>query len=300
MQRFLAQIADRVSAPEIFGSGEALPVLLDEIIDRARAAWPTVHLASEHFIDYLAARVSLEESAEVALGRLCTSDLYLACACSRGDVHAVAAFETQCLAVIDGALRPLRCGADLIAEVKQRLCETMLVADTKPPRIALYAGRGRLRDWIRVAAVRECLSEVRRARRSQTVEDGQLDRFAPEMANPELEYMKTLYRREFQHALRSAIHALVPRDRNLLRQHFAQGLNIDELGERNGVHRATAARWLERAKRALLVNTRRALSMRLRIQPGELDSILGLIRSRVDISLRTVFGRRGRAPISQH
>lgn len=58
------------------------------------------------------------------------------------------------------------------------------------------------------------------------------------------------------------------------------------LGARYGVHRGTAARWLERCNRTLLDRTRRALVTRLRVARTEVDSILRLVRSRLEVRIR--------------
>jgi hypothetical protein len=53
------------------------------------------------------------------------------------------------------------------------------------------------------------------------------------------------------------------------------------------VHRATVARWLARGRDRLMRETRAALLSRLRLPGDEIDSILRLIGSRVDISIAT-------------
>lgn len=52
-----------------------------------------------------------------------------------------------------------------------------------------------------------------------------------------------------------------------------------------GVHRATAARWLADARAALGDAIRGELAGRLRIAASEVDSIVRLVQSRVDMSL---------------
>src|SRR5687768_11928782 len=81
-----------------------------EMVRVARLAWPGVDLETRVFLDYLGTH-----------GGPCTTDLYLACACSRGDAAALAAFEAQVLSVIDPVLARLGFAADTASEVKQRL-----------------------------------------------------------------------------------------------------------------------------------------------------------------------------------
>ena len=55
-----------------------------ELHQLGRAAWPTVELAPEAFAAYLAEREPTPARA---------ADLYIACACARGDEEAIGRFE---------------------------------------------------------------------------------------------------------------------------------------------------------------------------------------------------------------
>jgi RNA polymerase sigma-70 factor (ECF subfamily) len=103
--------------------------------------------------------------------------------------------------------------------------------------------------------------------------------------DPELGFLKRHYRADFKAALEAAICALEPGQRALLREHFLEGLSIDELGRRHNVHRSTAARWVVRGREALLEGMRAQLMRRLSVSAPELDSLMGLMRSQLDVSL---------------
>jgi RNA polymerase sigma-70 factor (ECF subfamily) len=269
----------------------SLETQLEQVVTAASAAWPGVNLPVEEFLPYLAQR--LREGATPAdVLNLHAADLYLACACARGDATAIAAFEARCLTVVDQALAPLHVDSDALAEIKQEIRRTLLVADGHAPKITDFAGRGDLRGWLRVMAVRDALSRLRRARRELAADEDLLERTWLPHTNPELELLKSRYRDEFKRAVGEAMSALTPRERTLLRQQFIDGLTIDQLGATYRVHRATAARWLERARQKLQVTTRAALMKRLTVQPLELDSVMRLIQSRLDMSVRAFFRRR--------
>lgn len=232
---------------------------------------------------------------DVALREMQTNELYLACACAQGDEPAIAWFESRCLSVIDEAL-PSMAGMDphTIDDVKQRLRHRLLVFDDRPPRILDYSGRGSLRGWLRTLAVREALSLTRRSRRESPSSTEQLEAALTPAANPEHEYFKRFYQGEFTTALTEAMLNLRPKERTLLRQSLVDGLSLDDIGRLYHVHRATAARWLARARQALSRQTRVILSGRLRVEPVELHNILHLIRSGLHVSLRLLFPRTGR------
>jgi RNA polymerase sigma-70 factor (ECF subfamily) len=87
-------------------------------------------------------------------------------------------------------------------------------------------------------------------------------------------------------AFRDAIAALRKEERTLLRYHYLDGLGIDPLSLVLGVHRVTAARRLNKARSSVVQGTRALLTERLRVGSRDLESILRLIESQLDISVR--------------
>lgn len=117
----------------------------------------------------------------------------------------------------------------------------------RPPGLPGYEGRAPLSAWIRVAGMRHAL----RARRDAGAhtEASEEDTLASAAASdsPEATLLRSRFNQEFARCFRAALRALEPRERTLLRQHYIDGLTIDELGRLYGAHRATAARWVARA-----------------------------------------------------
>src|SRR5262249_4148461 len=103
--------------------------------------------------------------------------------------------------------------------------------------------------------------------------------------NPELEYIKAEHRGEFTSAFREALASLSPRDRNLLRLHFVEGMPPEHIGALYRVHRTTVMRWLQAAQVAVLAETKRMLMERLHLSPSECDSLLQILRSRLQVTL---------------
>jgi RNA polymerase sigma-70 factor (ECF subfamily) len=271
---------------------DLIDVRLDEIIRSARLTWPTVDLAPRQFVAHLARHLPAGVPIETALGQMHTDDLYLACACALGDRNAILAFERHCLAGVENAVSRYRTSSDVVTEVKQRVRERVLVGGSGSPRIERFSGRGDLRSWVRVLAVREAIGLVHRSRRETQADDDMLLHAFVTPADAELEHVKARYVEEFNQAFSAALRALSAHDQTLLRQHVIDGLTIDQLGVLYHVHRATAARNLQRARQALLAATRVRLASRLKVRPSELDSILRLIRSRLDVTLRWLVRRR--------
>ncbi len=261
--------------------------VLGDLWETGQAAWPDITLDADLFMEYLAQRISGDADAEKILLGLKAGDLYLACAITQGDAVALAAFETHFFPAIEAALRRRAPSGALVEDVKQVLCQKLLVGDgTRPPKISLYAGRGDLRSWISVTAVREAIDLMRKGKKEQPLEDNILMDLAAPGEDQEIQYLKRLYRGEFKSAFTEALAELPLRERNVLRHHLLDGLNIDQIGALYNVHRATAARWISRARQTLLESTRRSLMARLKVNKGEFESIMRLIQSHFDVSVQ--------------
>jgi RNA polymerase sigma-70 factor (ECF subfamily) len=268
---------------------DAVASLVAAAIVAGRTAWPAIDVTDGDLAAFLAARLKDGDLAEAILAAP-AADLLLACGCAAGKTTALAAFETV-LAEVDAAGRTARAASDLVDEVKQKLRTTLLVADgDKPPGIVAYRGKGSLRGWIRVTATRELVRLEQKARRAQPLEDAVLDE---PQGDPAIEGLKARYRAELAAAIKEAIGRLNADDRTLLRHHLIDRLSIDELGARYSVHRATAARWLARARAALVAATQTELAVRMRLAADEVSSVIRMVSSRLDASLVGVLGEDG-------
>jgi len=103
--------------------------------------------------------------------------------------------------------------------------------------------------------------------------------------DPELEALRSRYPESLDAALRAALARLDGRARALLRYQLIDGWSVERVGRLYGVHRATAARWLADAGDALGNTIRDELAMRLQMATDDVDSIVRLVQSRVDMSL---------------
>ncbi len=260
----------------------------------ACAAWPGVEVEAADFGLFLASRVPAGEPPDAYVRRLRTSDLYLACACARGDARALAEFERRCLSVVDETLLRMSCvDRDVLDDVKQVLRCRLLLAEGGAPQILEFSGRGDLRRWLRVMAVREALAMTRRKRTKECAEEKSLGVLLA-AGDPQLAYLKHLYQSEFALALADAVASLDEREQTLLRRSFVDGLSVDGLSRLFRIHRATAARRLARARRHLSRRTRVVLTRRLKLQPAELSSMLRFIRSGLEVNLPRVFAAHSR------
>ncbi len=270
----------------------SLVQLSEQRLEQARERWPTVVFDLEAFAAHLASLTPAEADPEAHLGELRLPDLYLAFHASRGEAAAVEAFEQLFRPVADAALARINTPESLRDEVRQVLRERLLVGvGGRPPALASYAGRGALKSWIRISALREVYRHAEQNRRWSQEEDEELARAAAPDGDPELSYLKMHYRQLFKEAFARAMGELAPRQRNILRHYYLDGMSIDQIGALYRFHRATAARELGRIREALLEGTRQAMMEGLRVGPGECDSILRLIESRMEVSICSLLDR---------
>jgi RNA polymerase sigma-70 factor (ECF subfamily) len=258
---------------------------LEATLQAARHAWPGLSVDDRAFAEYVSARLPEGATAEV-VARWHVTDLFLAYACARGDAVALRTFDAQFLTKVPSFVAGLRQSSAFADEVGQALRVKLLVpCPDAPARIEGYSGRGPLDRWVRVSAVNTALHIMGREKDAPDKGHDDAAKVIGHTPSPEIDFMKHRYRPEFEAALREAFAALTPRQRNLLRLHFIDGLSAIAIGAAFGAHRATATRWLSGASEALLDETKRLLRLRLGLTESELVSVMTIVRSGIDMSL---------------
>jgi len=242
-----------------------------------------VRIAHQRFTAHVAQWLRPDEPPEAAL-RLKLDQLWLARAAADGDSDAVAEIEAKYLERAVAALRSFeRAVAD---EAIQRMRELLFVArGDRPPRIAEFSGRGDLAGWIRTTALREAFHLVAPTRE---VRGAELDSYALPASDPGLELMKRTYGASFKQALAAAFGRLPDATRLAIRRYYLDGMGLEEIAALEGVAASTVWRRLDKARRELHAETRRALAEHLRVDDDELDSILNMLDSRLELSRSVV------------
>jgi RNA polymerase sigma-70 factor, ECF subfamily len=266
----------------------ALGLALLAACTAGQARWPTLQLAPETFAAHLARCVDPGTELAPQVAALPASDLYLACACTSGDSRAIAALEGEYARQIGMAVRRIRDHHLLPDDFRQMLRGRLFVgAPGEPAAIARYTGQGPLGAWLRVTALRAALNATRGKRppAQGLPPEEELFAFDDRTGDPELDHLKLTYRDAFRRAFQDTLAALPSREKTLLRQSVVHGLSVRDIAGLHDVHHATAARWLAGARAMLLSGTRDVLRARLDVSARELDSIMDLIESRLDVSV---------------
>jgi RNA polymerase sigma-70 factor (ECF subfamily) len=184
---------------------------------------------------------------------------------------------------VDRYLARMAPSATLVDEVRQLVREKLFVGkDGASPKIVEYSGQGGLAGWVRVIAVRAAIDLTKQ---DAPVAEPASEQDEPMTGDPEVDYVKQRYRQAFNEALRDAVAALPPPQRELLRIHFIEGRTLDELAAEAGVHRATIARRLVAAREAAAGEALRLLRARLDVAEAELASLARVMRSQLEMSL---------------
>jgi RNA polymerase sigma-70 factor (ECF subfamily) len=295
-QLSLAKIfAEKLSKAALQPDWPQLEELLGAVLQQAREAWPMLLLRDRQFIEYLAARMPPDGNPLQWLRTVQSADLYLCCECAAGNPNALAIFEAKLLPQVVQAIASINSEASFVAEVQQQVRRKLLVAEESPPRIAEYAGLGPLLHWLRAVAVRTALNLRRsQGRQDIPVADESLLNLPHSAGDLELDYLKTRYRKDFTHAFGESLSLLSSEERNVLRLHFVEGLTLTQIGAVYQADKSTISRWISKARKSLLEHTREGLSKKFRLDSRELDSLMYLVQSQLDVSISTLL-RRSRA-----
>lgn len=281
------------SAVAGFGPGTETATVdaLRRHVAEARAAWSELSVTACELATELGRR--LGDSATVAALIACRGDdVYLAIAGAAGDPIATRAI----MAVVErevqmGAART-RATPDQAAEVRGELHRILFTSEPhRPAATREFAGRGDLRGYIRVMATRELVRTVQRGRREEPREEEALFALIAPGGDPELSILRDRFHGSVDVAVRAALGKLSERSRALLRYQVVDGWNVDRVGALYGVHRATAARWVAAARDELGGLIRAELAALLAIHVDEVDSIVRLVQSRLDVSLERLIGQ---------
>ena len=244
-----------------------------DLVDEAMAAWPTLKLDRDSLraaIDALPSK-NAERAAELALGM----------ACAQGDPTALMILERTYLSALPRAIGHMKLDADTVDEVVQEVRRKLLVGD--PPKIGEYAGKGSLRGLLKVTATRTAISLLRKTGRVGPGDEPIVD--ASQSHDLEASFLKREYRGVFCDAFEAAIRGLDRHERNLLRLHFLGKVTLEQLAKMYGVHRATIVRRIAAVRESLEKETRGKMRDALKLDARELDSVMELIRSRLDVSV---------------
>jgi RNA polymerase sigma-70 factor (ECF subfamily) len=262
-------------------------------VNTARLAHEEVTLPVEQFMAYLAHKWPTGEDPERLSALLNLPDLYLVAACIYGCSAALARFDALLRSHVPRYLGYLRQGNDFVGEVEQTLRVKLLAAaDGEDCKLADYSGRGALQMWLRAAAIRTALNHLDRAEVRKRVSDADeaildaLPSGGSELGrSPELTAMKSDVKPVVKAALQAALQALDRDQRTLVRLYYVEEMRMERLAELLRVNKSTVSRRIADAREAIHCHIIRYVSRELKLQPTEVESLVNLVISQLELSL---------------
>jgi RNA polymerase sigma-70 factor (ECF subfamily) len=253
------------------------------LLATAREAWPKIAVPPEDFLAYVGKHAETPE----ALAAIHASDLYLAYGVLQRDRAALSSFEERFMVRVPDYVLRVRIGREVVDEVQQKLREHLIMgSEGKPPKIAEYSGRGALGGWLRVAAVRTALNQVR-ASGPKTESLGDEMSLA---ADPELAYVKEHAHDLFTDAFKRVLDGLDASERTILRLHYFDGLTMDQLSRLYKTPRSTVARRVAEARQQILTATETLLRDERKLSPSAVASVIRQARSRLEVTITRLLG----------
>jgi len=245
-----------------------------------QSQWPVLKLGFDDFSDHCL-RLGANQ------GELEPADLFLCCACVHAEPEALRLFQIHGAKVAIDAIKRVDSDDDFVRDTLQELWSKLLLGGEA--KVRSYSGRGPLQAWVRVAATRIALDRVRVKKRHAQRQTELPERLAAPDVNVDAAVLKARFGAAFEEALRVALANLSAEDRNVLRLHVVDRCSIDEIGRAYGVHRATAARRIERTRTRIFEEVRARLCVEQRLTESELQSLATLMAQELSLG----FGSHG-------
>jgi RNA polymerase sigma-70 factor (ECF subfamily) len=270
--------------------GPEIRVVIDRAaIESAKRAWPGIEIDADEFAQYATQR-AVDRAAH---GELHIADLYLACACARGDRRALRELDRRFLRDVGSFVARLDPSKAFADEVTQLLRHKLLVAGSASrAKIADYRGRGPLAGWLRVAAIRVARDLIRSRDRRTPIEREHGDELRPPVPDPELQLVKGRYGKEFRTAFQATLSALSPKDRNVLCLYYLDGTSSSAIGAMYRVQGATVRLWIKQLREKILEHMRSILRETMGLDTTEFDHLMVVVQSQLDLSISRYLKKR--------
>lgn len=282
-----AQAASTIGAGSTLPLSEALEAMLWRLYHDGATSWPQIPVAAEKFAQFLGRQLPRDVGLE-DLVTLRARDLYLVCALGLGDRTAQTVFESEYMPRVRHALLQFGTSEPGIADIKQNLYGRLLEKRDVTVVRSGYGGRGDLGSWLCTCAIREAGQRHKKRQRELALEHASEEILRDLHSSPEVATLTGRLKDVFQESFKEAIATLSSRERNLLRYHFLAELSIDQIGAIYHIHRATAARWVNKAQERLVKKTRELFVMRAQVNAESLPRIMELIESQLSVNLGNV------------
>lgn len=210
-------------------------------------------------------------------------DWLLARACLTGDRRALDLLDSHCIDRLVPVFASKGLSRPDVDALLQDVRAHLVVGEG--PALLGFSGRGSLRAFVRTASLRLWLN-ARRGDERRLDRESVVAMLEPRVGDDEsLRFIKQAYAAQYAEALQSAWSELRPEQRLPLRQHLLSGMSIDRIAAFHRIHRSSAARRVVAARDALIHASKVILAGKLGLSTPEVESVLRLVRSRLELEL---------------
>ncbi len=222
-----------------------------------------------------------------SLQRLYWGDLWVVFGAVSGNRDAWRVLDSHYFAESVRVLGRLKLSRDKLDEVSQH---TRVRLFSPGPRgvakLRQYRARGALGAWLKMVVTRDAIDMLSKKKVELPAFS---DDFWSAIPASQDDNEMALLRREYGAQLKRTVEAVVeemPDDaRSMLRYHLVEGLTIDDIAVIVGIHRATVARRIGRARDAMARATRERMREHLQMTASQLTSVMRLIDTQIELSL---------------
>jgi RNA polymerase sigma-70 factor (ECF subfamily) len=244
-----------------------------------KTAWPGVELGCHEFVEFVR-RHAIDTNAPVDIPQ----DVYLACACGQGDPSALQCFRERYFHVVAGAVRSFDASTQFADEIYQRLSEALFVQGPgAEAKIQRYKGQGPLAGFVRTAARRIGMRVSAASARFQG-EEALVQQFS-QASELDATLLKLQCRDSINRALCIALRQLPRRERLILRMNLVEKVSTTRIAAMYKVSQPTVSRWIQRSARTIHDTVKELVCDELDIDTRELESLLSLVRSQIEITI---------------
>lgn len=281
-------LAFRVAIP----NGEALVTASEAEEHFARGMellakdYPALRLDRVAFARHVATCVNRDAIID-SLERLHWGDLWVVFGAISGDPIAWGILETQYYSGAIRVLGRLKLSPSELDDVTQH---TRVRLFSPGPRgvakLEQYEARGALSSWLKMVVTRGAIDFL--SKKAVEIPAFGND-FWDALPAPQDDSEMALLRRHYGAQLKGIVEAVVGEmeegEKAVLRYHLVEGLTIDDIAAILGIHRATVARRINKARDAMARNTRERMREHLRVSASQLVSVMRLIDTQIELSL---------------
>lgn len=264
---------------------QELPGLRDAVqfvMASGMARWPSLAVDGGALMRHLA-----ETPASLAItSPSLAAERYLAFACAERVPNAVEIFQTLYSDAIDGGARSVDTSREFVDEIRQRVLALLFVGSSSgAPRMLQYKGQGPLGAWLRTTSKRLALRLASTNRANRLLPEEALANELADACDQELALLRTHYSKLFREALVGALRELPPRERSLLQLSLVGGISTVRIAKMYHLNQSTISRQLQRAASKTFENVRQKLQTELGMASTELESLLAIVRSHIEMTL---------------